>query len=233
MTEYLTSYGYAFLFVVVLLESTGLPLPGESLVMAAGMLAGEGTLSMTAVFLTAMGGSIVGDNLGYLLGRRFGRGMVVRWGEKVGLGERRFAMVEKRFEDYGIWVVLVARFIIILRQLNGFVAGTMHMNWPKFLLLNTISAALWAGAYGLGAYIFGAAFRVFFAEHGTWPIIVIAAGICLVGCIGTYRFLFREKAVPVIEKPLPVGDTTLGGAGATGGHAETTGSTAGDGRNPA
>ena len=194
LTEYLSQYGVVLLFIVVLFESTGLPLPGESLVMASGMLAGQGSLSLVAVLLAAWGGSIVGDNIGYFVGRRYGRKIVVRWGSKFGLGEERFRMVEERFRHYGIAVVLVARFVIILRQLNGFVAGTMKMNWPVFLLYNSISAALWAGAYGGGAYFFGAAFRKFFDSHATWPIFVVAGLVCLIGCAGTYKFLFNEDA---------------------------------------
>ena len=194
MTDYLITYGYGFLLLVVLLESTGLPLPGESLVMAAGMLAGEGSMNLPAVLGAAFLGSIVGDNLGYLVGRRYGRAIVVRWGEKVGLGEKRFAMVEERFQSYGFMVVLIARFVIILRQLNGFVAGTMHMSWPKFVLYNAISAAAWSGAYGFGAYLFGTAFKHLLGDLGTWPILVIAALVCLVGCIGTYKFLFPKES---------------------------------------
>ena len=191
MTEYLVQYGCGLLFVVVLLESTGLPLPGESLVVAGGLLAGEGSLHILLVLGAAFFGSIIGDNIGYLVGRRYGRAMVVRWGERFGLGEKRFKMVEERFQNYGIAVVLVARFIIILRQLNGFVAGTMKMNWPVFFLYNSLSAALWSFAYGGLAYLFGTAFQKFFAGHSTWPLYLIAVAICLLGCWGTYRFLFR------------------------------------------
>lgn len=194
MTEYLSQYGVVLLFIVVLFESTGLPLPGESLVMASGMLAGQGSLSLVAVLLAAWGGSIVGDNIGYFVGRRYGRKIVVRWGSKFGLGEERFKMVEERFQHYGIAVVLIARFVIILRQLNGFVAGTMKMNWPVFVLYNSISAALWAGAYGGGAYFFGAAFSKFFDSHATWPIFVAAGLVCVIGFVGTYKFLFSEDS---------------------------------------
>ncbi|MBO0661541.1 DedA family protein [Jiella sp. MQZ9-1] len=193
MTEYLAQYGTGFLFLVVLLESTGLPLPGESLVVAGGLLAGQGSLSLWLVLGAAWAGSIVGDNIGYAVGRRYGRTIVVRWGEHFGLGEKRFKMVEDRFDNYGIAVVLIARFIIILRQLNGFVAGTMKMNWPVFLLYNSISAALWSLAYGGLAYAFGSAFQTYFAGHSTWPLYVAAAAICLIGCVGTYRFLFHSK----------------------------------------
>ncbi|MEX6508279.1 DedA family protein [Jiella sp. M17.18] len=192
MTEYLSQYGYAFLFVVVLFESTGLPLPGESLIVAAGLLSGQGDLNILLVIAVAWAASIVGDNTGYLVGRRFGRKIVVRWGEHFGLGEKRFAMVEERFQNYGFVVVLIARFVIILRQLNGFVAGTMHMNWAVFFLYNAISAALWAGAYAGGAYLFGAAFKHFFKGYPTWPLYVAAGIICAIGIFGTYKFLFRK-----------------------------------------
>lgn len=201
MTEYLVQYGCGLLFIVVLLESTGLPLPGESLVVAGGLLAGEGSLHILLVLGAAFFGSIIGDNIGYLVGRRHGRAMVVRWGERFGLGEKRFKMVEERFQNYGIAVVLVARFIIILRQLNGFVAGTMHMNWPVFLLYNSISAAAWSLAYGGLAYLFGTAFQTYFSGHSTWPLYLAAIAICLVGCVGTYKFLFsRDEAAPHAEE---------------------------------
>ncbi|MEF2552422.1 DedA family protein [Aurantimonas sp. A2-1-M11] len=196
MNGYLSQYGYGFLFVVVLFESTGIPLPGESILVASGMLAGEGTLNIWLVLLAAFSGSIVGDNLGYLVGRRYGRKIVVRWGSHFGLGEKRFAMVEDRFKNYGFAVVLVARFVIILRQLNGFVAGTMRMSWPIFLFYNVISAALWTAAYGAGAYLFGSAFRHVFEGYSTWPLYVVAGLICLVGVIGTYKFLFAEDSEP-------------------------------------
>ena len=203
MTEYLAQYGCGLLFVVVLLESTGLPLPGESLVVAGGLLAGDGSLHILLVLGAAFFGSIIGDNIGYLVGRRYGRAIVVRWGERFGLGEKRFKMVEERFEDYGFVIVLVARFIIILRQLNGFVAGTMHMNWPVFFLYNSISAAAWSLAYGGLAFLFGTAFQTYFAGHSTWPLYLVAVAICLVGCVGTYKFLFKVDAEPDPEDGAP------------------------------
>nr|WP_255617817.1 DedA family protein [Aurantimonas sp. VKM B-3413] len=184
------------MFIVVLFESTGLPLPGESLVAAAGLLAYDDNFNIFAVLFVAWAASIIGDNTGYFIGRRYGRRIVVKWGEHFGLGEKRFAMVEERFQNYGFVVVLIARFVIILRQLNGFVAGTMHMNWPVFFLYNAISAALWAGAYGGGAYLFGTAFQHVFKGYPTWPLYVAAAIICLIGCIGTYKFLFAKSDDP-------------------------------------
>lgn len=193
MTDLLAEYGYLFLALVIFAESTGVPVPGESLVMAAGMLSSDGQLDIFAVLFATWLGAILGDNVSYLVGRRYGRSAVIRWGHKVGLGAEKFAQVERTFRAYGFWVVLSARFIIILRQLNGFVAGTMRMSWPRFMLLNSISAMLWTGAYGLGAYAFGTALEHFLDSHSTLTILAIAISVSLVGFLGTYRVLFRSS----------------------------------------
>ncbi|RFC64332.1 DedA family protein [Fulvimarina endophytica] len=190
MTEFIEQYGYGFILIVVLLESLALPLPGESLLVAAGMLSSNGELNLLLVLGAAFFGSIIGDNIGYLIGRRYGRAVVVRWGGKVGFGEDKLAMVEDRFQHYGFMIVLVARFVFILRQLNGFVAGMMRMNWLQFLLYNSISAALWTGAYGISAYYFGEALKHFLDEQSTIAILAISGTICAIGMFGTYRVLF-------------------------------------------
>ena len=198
MTEFLAQYGYGFIALVVCLESTGLPLPGESLVVAAGMLASNGQMNIWLVLASAFLGSILGDNLGYWVGRRYGRPAVIKWGHKVHFGEDKLEMVEERFRSYGFVIVLVARFVFILRQLNGFVAGMMHMPWPRFVLYNAISAALWSAAYGVTAYFFGKALEHFLHEQSTLAIVLVACSICAIGMFGTYKWLFRKD-----DKPSP------------------------------
>ena len=107
-------------------------------------------------------------------------------------------MVEERFRSYGFVIVLVARFVFILRQLNGFVAGMMHMPWPRFVLYNAISAALWSAAYGVTAYFFGKALEHFLHEQSTLAIVLVAGSICAIGMFGTYKWLFRKD-----DKPSP------------------------------
>ncbi|EAU40883.1 hypothetical protein FP2506_18384 [Fulvimarina pelagi HTCC2506] len=193
MTDFLTQYGYSLIVVVVLLESVAMPLPGESLVVAAGMLASSGKMNILLVLGASFLGSILGDNIGYFVGRRYGRAAIVRWGDRVGFDEDKLTMVEEKFNSYGFVIVLIARFIFILRQLNGFVAGMMRMRWPQFLLYNAISAALWTAVYGLTAYYFGKALTHFLEEQSTWAILAISGTICAIGMFGTYKVLFDAK----------------------------------------
>ncbi|MDY8108557.1 DedA family protein [Fulvimarina sp. 2208YS6-2-32] len=193
MIGFLTQYGYGFILLVVLLESVALPVPGESLVIAAGMLASRGDLDIVLVLGAAFVGSILGDNIGYAVGRRYGRRAIVRWGGKVGFGQDKLKLVETKFRSYGFVIVLIARFVFILRQLNGFVAGMMRMPWPQFLLYNSISAALWTAAYGLTAFYFGKALELFLEEQSTWLILLISGSVCAIGMFGTYKVLFDEK----------------------------------------
>jgi membrane protein DedA with SNARE-associated domain len=95
---------------------------------------------------------VLGDSSGYLIGRIAGRALIVRFGGHIGLTEERLAALEAIFRRRGAAIVVGARFVVVLRQLNGLVAGTVKMPWPKFLLANTAGGLLWTLAWGLGAY---------------------------------------------------------------------------------
>ncbi len=103
----------------------------------------------------AFAAAVLGDNIGFAIGRFGGRRLVVRYGARIGITDRRLDQVEKFFERFGGEVVLVARFFALARQLNGIVAGTVGMNWWRFLAYNSIGAALWVGAWGIGVYLIG------------------------------------------------------------------------------
>ena len=98
---------------------------------------------------------MLGDNIGYAIGRFGGRRLIVRYGARIGITESRLARVEAFFRRYGGEVVLVARFFAVLRQLNGIVAGAVGMGWWRFLAYNAAGAALWVCAWGIGVYIIG------------------------------------------------------------------------------
>lgn len=151
----LHAYGASAVAVVLFFESLGAPLPGESLLVFAGLAAARGTLSIETVLIGAFIGSVMGDNTGYLIGRVVGRQLVLRYGARVGLTEARYRRVEATFDRFGPGAVAFARFFNVLRQLNGIVAGTAGMAWPRFLVCNAVGAALWVGFWGLGAYLFG------------------------------------------------------------------------------
>ena len=155
LAPYLHQYGYAAVFGSLMLESFGLPLPGETVLIAGAALAAEGELHIAPLLGCAWLAAVLGDNLGFALGHFGGRRLILRYGAKVGITEPRLARVEAFFERFGGEVVLIARFFAVARQLNGIVAGSVGMGWWRFLAYNAIGAALWVGAWGLGVYLFG------------------------------------------------------------------------------
>lgn len=152
---YLSQYGYAAIFLGVMLEDFGVPLPGETLLLAGAFSASRGQMSFALVMLLAWAGAVVGDNVGYALGRFGGRRLVLRYGRYVRITGERLDRVDRFFARWGGLVVVVARFVELLRQLNGLVAGIGRMSWPRFLAYNALGAALWVGFWGSAAYFFG------------------------------------------------------------------------------
>lgn len=190
ITGFLQSYGYVVIFVSIFLESTGLPFPGESILIAAGIMAGHGELNVWGVVGASLVGGTMGDNLGYYLGHRFGRRFVDRYGAKFGLTPEKFAYVEDRFRKVGPPIVLVARFILVLRQVCGFAAGTLRFPWWEFLLFNALGAALWSAAYGFGAFILGD--RIDTYLHGS-PWAYAAIAVVFLGLTATTLLGFRKR----------------------------------------
>ena len=195
---FLQTYGYAAVFVSIFLESTGLPFPGESILIAAGIMAGHGELNVWGVVGASWAGGTLGDNLGYYLGHRFGRRFVSRYGSKFGMTPNKFLLVEARFREVGPPIVLIARFILVLRQLAGFVSGTLRFPWWAFLLYNALGAALWSGAYGFGAYILGD--RIDHYLHGSPSAYVAIAAVFLTLTTITL-FKFRKSVKKMQQQP--------------------------------
>lgn len=140
-------HGAVAVLVIITLESFGVPLPGESLLLLASGLAARGELSTPAVAAAAFAGAVLGDNIGYAIGRYAGRTLLLRHGDKIGLTAERLDQVEAAFHRFGPPAVAFARFVAVLRQLNGVVAGTLAMPWWRFLPFNAIGAALWVGVW--------------------------------------------------------------------------------------
>ena len=155
MTPWLHAYGSAAVFVILLFESLGLPLPGESLLIVAAVLAGRGDISFPVLLLSAWGGAVAGDNIGYLIGRTLGHTLLRRYGRKIGIKPESLQKAEAVFARYGAIAVGVARFVEILRQLNGVVAGALEMHWLKFLFFNALGGAVWVAAWTTAGYYLG------------------------------------------------------------------------------
>ncbi|MEM7444757.1 MAG: DedA family protein [Pseudomonadota bacterium] len=200
-TTYLHEYGLIIVFISVLLDSFGMPAPGESLIVATAVLAAHGDLSLPMMLFLAWLGSVIGDNIGYAIGRYAGRELIVRYGRHVGLNHARLGKVEAFFKRFGGEVVLFARFIVPARQLNGIVAGMAGMSWWRFFAYNCVGAALWVGAWGYGVFLFDrhiAFFEsIFSAGHYVALIGLAIIVVVLVGFIVMRRRSRRRaKAKP-------------------------------------
>ena len=189
---YLREYGYAAVFVAIFVESFGVPAPGESLLISAAVLAGKGHMDMAAVVPIAWAAAVLGDNVGYAIGRFGGRRLVLRLGSRIGLTLARYERVEAFFARFGVWVVVVARFVVAARQLNGLVAGTASMPWWKFLIANAIGAALWVGVWSFGGHYVG--------DHATalidwarrhWPLAAALGVVSLVISLIALKLIAR------------------------------------------
>ena len=154
MEPYLHHYGLIALFVLIALESIGAPVPGESALIGASLLAADGQLPIAGIFAVVVCAAVIGDSTGYLIGRFGGRTLINRYGRYVGMTEARQDWIEGLYEKRGAWVVVGARFVVVLRQLNGIAAGSMGMRWPPFLAANIAGALLWATVWTLGPYMF-------------------------------------------------------------------------------
>jgi membrane protein DedA with SNARE-associated domain len=171
LAPYIHEYGAAAVTIILTLESIGAPLPGESLLIFASVLAARGEISLPLLMLSSWAGAVMGDNIGYLLGRRFGRGIILRYGTRFGINPERLAKVEAVFARYGAFTVAFARFVNVLRQLNGVVAGMLRMDWKRFLFFNALGGALWVTVWTLAGFYLGEHVSNFAAvahdlEHG-------------------------------------------------------------------
>lgn len=160
---YIVAYGAAALFVIVYLESFGAPLPGETGVVAGSLLALHGDLSIVAVYVAVLAAAILGDSTGYAIGRFGGQLLLRRYGPLVKLTPELLDDLEEKFRRKGVYLVMIARFLPLMRQLNGLIAGSMAMPWHIFLAANAIGAVAWTSVWVLGPYFFSHLFE--WARH--------------------------------------------------------------------
>jgi membrane protein DedA with SNARE-associated domain len=152
----LAHYGYGVVGIIVMLESMGAPLPGESLLIGTALYcATTHKLDIGWVIGVAIAGAIMGDNFGFLIGRSVGYKALARWGRHIGLTEDRLTLGRYLFRRHGGKVVFFGRFIAILRTFAALLAGANRMPWPRFLFWNALGGIGWAGGYSLAAYLLG------------------------------------------------------------------------------
>ena len=180
MTHFFTHHGLPLLFAVVMIESFGIPLPGETALIAFGVLAAQGHYSIASVIAIAAAGAIVGDNLGYwLIGRLGGRALFRRWRWLNMYADRVLPRAERLMERHGGKTVFLGRFVSILRYTVAWIAGLSQMSWWRFLFWNAAGGIAWATAVGLIAYYSGKAAADAIQRYGLYAAAAVALAIAL------------------------------------------------------
>lgn len=185
----LSSYGYALIFSVVMLESAGIPMPGETVLVAASIYAGtKNGLDIKFVILAAAGGAILGDNIGFWIGREYGEGLLVRFGPKVGLDARKQLLGQYLFKKYGGAIVFFGRFVALLRAFAALLAGVNRLEPMTFFFSNAAGGIVWASIFGIGGYMLGQGI-----ENIAGPVGWIGLGAGIIGAIFLWRFYKRHE----------------------------------------
>ena len=189
MTHFITTHGLPLLFLVVMLESFGIPLPGETALIAFGVLASQHHYSIAWVIVVAAVAAIIGDNLGYwLIGRLGGRALFRRWKWLNAYADRVLPRAERIMERHGGKTVFFGRFVSVLRYTVAWIAGLAQMEWWKFLFWNAAGGIAWATAVGLIAYYAGSAVADSIQRYG-----LFAAAGAVVLLVGAWFALRRAE----------------------------------------
>ena len=203
----LNTFGYLAVAVFIMIESSGIPFPGETMLLLASFSAATITpqLQIPLVIACAALGAILGDNLGYLAGRTGGRALALRFGRYVFLKPQHLDRAERFFAKHGDKTVFFGRFISVLRAWSAFLAGINHMHWRSFLFYNAAGGIVWAIVYGTFGYIAGRVFKNNFplveriASTTGW----IGAGLIVVAVLAiyiVYRVRRKRKALETSTK---------------------------------
>jgi membrane protein DedA with SNARE-associated domain len=191
MQPLLERYGYGAAVLATMAEGMGIPTPGQTLLMASALEAAQGRMNIVLLLVLVTTAAALGNSIGYSIGRWGGRMAL----DKLKVNPHRQQYLDDLFKRRGGPVILLARFLDGLRQLNGIVAGVMRMPWWTFTVYNVLGAILWTFAWGLGAYYFGRDIHViagFFHRHG-WFLYVVGVIVCV--ALVVYLLRFRGKGV--------------------------------------
>ena len=174
--SFFTNHGLPLLFAAVAIESFGIPVPGETALIAVGVLASQGHYSIVTVIALAAAAAIIGDNLGFwLIGRRGGRALIARFGWVERRTQHVLPRAEALIDRYGGRAVFFGRFVSVLRETIAWVAGLAGMSWPRFLFWNALGGIVWASGIGVLAYFGGKALADAVSRYGLYAGATIAA----------------------------------------------------------
>ena len=190
VTDLLLEHGLFILFVLIALESAGVPLPGETALIAAAVLAEHGDYSIELVILVAALAAIVGDNAGYWIGRKGGRALLARTPILRDAFERALPPSERFFARHGAKTVFFGRFVAFLRITSAWLAGISHMPWWHFLFWNALGGIVWAILIGVIAYKFGETAAEAINTYGLIGAVVVV--VALVVFFIVYRIVKKR-----------------------------------------
>ncbi len=189
LQHFLMTYGYLAVFVFVAIESIGIPFPGETMLLVAAIDAGTThQLSIVLVIIAATCGAILGDNLGFWIGREGGYRLLRRYGRYIGFNERRVKLGLYLFRTQGGKIVFFGRFVAVLRAWAAFLAGVNRMQWSRFLVFNALGGVSWATLYGLGGYFLGEEIH-----RLTGPVGIVTIVLAVLIIIASLIFVRRQE----------------------------------------
>src|SRR3954447_12788867 len=201
LDDLLTNFGYLAVFAMIGIESLGIPAPGETVLVTAGIYAGAThNLEIARGILAATAGAIIGDNIGYAIGRKGGYRLLLKHGPKIRIREAHIKVARYIFDKHGSKVVFFGRFVAILRTYAAFLAGVGQMEWRRFLVANAAGGVVWAVIFGLLGYSGQKAF-----EKLSTPINVALGVVGLLGIVAVTLYLRRrtERLTDVAEAAYP------------------------------
>ncbi|HXW71891.1 MAG TPA: DedA family protein [Methylocella sp.] len=188
-------HGYLAVFLIIMLESAGVPLPGETvLILVAGFAGATENLDISLVIGCAAAGAIIGDNIGFWIGRRYGARFLIRYGKFIRLPRKRLKLGQHLFKKHGAKIVFFGRFVAFLRVFAALLAGANHYGWRQFLFFNAAGGVIWALVIGTGAYFFGDAMRRVSGPLGIAALIAIVLGV------GGFMYFVHRKEKQMEEQ---------------------------------
>ena len=189
LSHILATYGYYAIFFVILLESAGVPMPGETMLVGGAVLASSHKgLDIRFVIAAAAAGAIVGDNIGYWIGRAYGEKLLMRFGPRIGFDVRKQKLGQYLFRRYGGLIVFFGRFFALLRTYAALLAGINRLEPWKFFCYNATGGIVWALLFGLGGYMIGQGI-----ERVAGPVGYIGLVCFVIGAIAMWRFFKKHE----------------------------------------
>ncbi|MCX4197688.1 DedA family protein [Methylobacterium organophilum] len=200
IADLIANYGYIAIFVVITLESAGVPCPGETVLISAAVYAGStGNLNIGLVIAAAAAAAILGDNVGYWAGRRWGMPLLLRYGHLIALDHGRLKLGQYLFRQHGGKIVFFGRFTAMLRAYAALLAGVNRLDARRFFAFNALGGIVWAGSMGIGSYYCGRQI-----EHIVGPVGLTLLALVVFGGLALWLFVRRHEARLLSEAEIAI-----------------------------